>query len=113
MCLDEHPTLVGRVLPLMRVDLEEHPGPPTIHGNDQVRQQVMKCLSAGDKLRAVVDNPYRLDQPPDPLSHVNRQCRILNQEAIKCLSWVRADRIASSNSRSAANLEVRSPSLQA
>jgi hypothetical protein len=45
----------------------------------------MKRLGAGDKLRAVVDHPYRLNQPPDPLSHVNRQARILNQEAIEYL----------------------------
>jgi hypothetical protein len=45
----------------------------------------MKCLGAGDKFREVIDHPYRLDQPPDPLPYVNWQCRILNQEAIKCL----------------------------
>jgi hypothetical protein len=70
--LEERPTLAGWMLPFVRAELEEHSGPLAVHGNDQVRQQVVECLGAGDKLGAVVDNPYGLDHSPESLSQADR-----------------------------------------
>ena len=54
------------VLPFRQVEVEELTGPGTVHGRDKVRQQMMQCLGASDKLGLVLDYAKRVDEQPQP-----------------------------------------------